>query len=210
VLAHLRLLLLLAGTLLLLLQVAPALSAPLSRVLLQSGGKTIKNRQDNDLRASVATSDSILLAVRKGAGAGIVSATTDGMALARKASSASAAPSDFAPGGERRRLLQLQHYLAASTYNNMGAGFVHSARAVEGSFAQRTARKLLQGTGIGANAAMFTWSVMSAAEDVQKAADGGAQMKAVLETTTQGNKLSRQVSSRFLKPFDFDKKRASA
>jgi hypothetical protein len=149
--------------LLLLLQAAPAESSPLSRTLLQSGGKTIKNRQDNDLRAAVATGDSILLAVRKGAAAGVRGATKDGMALARKASSASAAPSDFAPGGdERRRLLQLQHHLAVSTHNALAS----SASATDSSFVRSIARKLLQGKAIGVNAALSTWSVMSAAEDI--------------------------------------------
>jgi hypothetical protein len=201
------LLLFLAGTLLLLLQAAPAQSSPLGRSLLQNGGKTIKNRQDNDLRAAVATRDSIMMAVRKGAGAGVRGATSDGMSLSRKASSASAAPSDFAPGGdERRRLLQLQQHLAISTHNTL----VGSASAAEGSFVSRIARKLLQGSGIGTNAALSTWSVMSAAEDIEVAAFGGAQLKAVLETTTQGNKLSRLVSSRNLDPSAFDKKRSSA
>jgi uncharacterized membrane protein (DUF4010 family) len=51
---------------------------------------------------------------------------------------------------------------------------------------------------------------MSAAEDIENAAAGGAQLKAVLQTKARGNKLSRQVSSRNLGPSAFDKKRSSA
>jgi hypothetical protein len=207
-----------AGTLLLLLQ-APAATA---RSLLQGGGKTVKNRQDNELRASVATSDSILLAVRKGGRDSISSSTRDGLSMARKASSASASPFDFAPGGDRRRsLLQLSRRLAATANAQHGrqSNHLETATDMPGSFGifghswlvglQSAARKLLQGKNIGANAALSTWSVMSAAEDIQQAAMGGAQLMAVLDATQQGNKYSRQVSSRALDPSAFDKKKAT-
>uniref|UniRef100_A0A383VP46 Uncharacterized protein n=1 Tax=Tetradesmus obliquus TaxID=3088 RepID=A0A383VP46_TETOB len=214
--------LLAASTLLLLLLAAPADAAPHSRSLLQTGGKTSKNRADNELRASVATSDSILLAVRSGAGsAGILSAAKDGMALARKASSASASPSDFAPGAgsdrRRRLLLALQQYLApqsgsaqaSATGNDAFGSSSSSSSSSSSNLMQRIARKLLQGKRVGANAAITTWSVMAAAGDIQDAAFGGAQLMAVLDATQQGNKLSRQVSSRNSEPTDFDKKRTT-
>jgi hypothetical protein len=204
-----------SGTLVLLLLQAPADAAPLGRSLLQGGGKTTKARQDNELRAMVATGDSILLAVRKVSGSSIASSTKDGITLARKAGSGSASPSDFAPGGDdaRRRLLQLQRHLAANTYGSSDDSSI-AGQASDSGFAgvmQRVtnARKLLQGKTIGANAALSTWSVMSAAEDIQEAALGGAQLKAVLDATQQGNKLSRQVSSRNLDPSAFDKKRTN-